>query len=484
MDVFDADGYWLVRSLFERAVAAIYLVAFVNARNQFPALLGENGLTPIGRVLEPTDFRSKPTIFHWHYSDGFLHVVAWTGIVLSAAALLGVPSSGPIWLHVAWWLVLWMLYLSIVNAGGRFYGFGWESMTLEAGFFTAFMGPSHVEPSIIPIILIRWLLFRVEVGAGLIKMRNDPCWRDLTCLYYHYETQPLPNPLSRRFHDLPESVHRASVLFSHFTQLIVPFGLFAPQPIAAVAGALIVFHQLMLIVSGNYAWLNWLTVVLAIPAFSDPVLGFAGPEAALNERPAVYEFLLIGLGLMTLALSVKPTLNFFSRHQRMNFSYNPVHLVSTYGAFGSVTKKRYEVVIEGTDDPSPSEASEWVEYEFKAKPGNPSRTSPQVAPYHLRIDWMMWFLPLSVGVTPNGIVVPGYETWFVRLLSKLLHGDRAVRKLLRTDPFSDHPPEYVRVRFYHYEFSDNAEKRQTGRWWTRRLLGEYLGPVSRENLES
>src|SRR5687768_18559289 len=88
----------------------------------------------------------------------------------------------------------------------------------------------------IVILILRWMLFRVELGAGLIKLRHDRCWRDLTCLYYHYETQPLPNPLSRIFHRFPKPLHRLSVAFSHFVQVIVPFGVFAPQPIASIAG--------------------------------------------------------------------------------------------------------------------------------------------------------------------------------------------------------------------------------------------------------
>ena len=132
------------------------------------------------------------------------------------------------------WLLLWVLYLSIVNVGQTFYAFGWESMLLEAGFFAAFMGPSGMEPSLVPVLALRWMLFRTELGAGLIKLRHDACWRQLTCLDYHYETQPLPNPLSAYFHRLPKAMHRFSVLFSHFVQLVVPFGLFAPQPVAAV----------------------------------------------------------------------------------------------------------------------------------------------------------------------------------------------------------------------------------------------------------
>src|ERR1051326_7202404 len=324
---------WLVRLLFQRFLAAIYVIAFIVVLRQFKPLLGERGLLPVPQFLDRVTFRDAPSLFCWKYSDRVLVIVGWAGVLLSVAALLGISELGPIWLSTATWLVLWFLYLSIVNIGQKFYGFGWESMLLEAGFFTAFMGPSHVRPSLIPILILRWMLFRTEFGAGLIKLRHDSCWRDLTCLYYHYETQPLPNPLSWYFHRLPKSLHRFSVLFSHFVQVVAPFGLFAPQPVAAIAGAFIIVHQLLLIVSGNYSWLNWLTVALGILAFSDSILAAVVPITIPQgaSRPLWFEVVLYVLGAAALALSIKPAINLVSRNQLMNYSYNPFHLINAYG---------------------------------------------------------------------------------------------------------------------------------------------------------
>src|SRR5919108_5762128 len=279
------DGLWLVRLLFQRGLAAIYLIAFLVALKQFPALLGDRGLLPVPGFTQRVGFREAPSLFHWHYSDRLLATVAWLGIALAGLTLLGIPEQGPLWLSMAVWWLLWALYLSIVNVGQTFYAFGWESMLLEAAFFAAFLGPRHLEPSPVPILILRWMLFRVELGAGLIKLRHDPCWWDLTCLFYHYETQPLPNPLSWYFHRMPKLFHKLSVLFSHFVQLIIPFGLFAPQPVASIAGGLIIFHQLWLIISGNYSWLNWLTVILGITAFSDSVLSAVLPIHAAPTMP-------------------------------------------------------------------------------------------------------------------------------------------------------------------------------------------------------
>jgi hypothetical protein len=478
------DGLWLVRLLFQRGLAAIYLVAFLSALNQFRPLLGERGLLPVPRFLERVGFLDAPSVFHFHYSDRFFSAIALSGIVLSAIALFGFSECAPLWLSMAVWLVLWAAYLSIVNVGQRCYSFGWESMLVEAGFFAAFLGPSKIQPSFIPVLLLRWMLFRTELGAGLIKLRHDRCWRDLTCLYYHYETQPLPNPTSWYFHRMPKPLHRFGVLFSHFVQLVVPFGLFAPQPIASISGGLTIFHQAWLVVSGNYSWLNWLTIVLGLSAFSDSVLGRVIPlsPAALVPAPPAYHsamWMLVGL---TLELSIRPVLNLFSPEQAMNLNYNPLHLVNTYGAFGSVTKERFEIVIEGTEDSEPGSAT-WKEYQLKGKPGDPSRRPPQVAPYHLRLDWMLWFLPFSVRMIGGRVLTSGYQTWFLRLTEKLLEADRATLRLFREDPLDGRQPNFVRARFYRYQYTTRAERRQTRAWWKRTLVGEYLPPVSRADLE-
>ena len=180
------------------------------------------------------------------------------------------------------WLALWLLYLSFVNVGQIFYGFGWETLLLEAGFFTIFAGAHTTMPSLWMIWIWRWVLFRLMFGAGLIKLRGDACWRDLTCLDYHFETQPMPNALSWYFHWLPAVVHRAGVVFNHVAELAVPFAYFAPQPIAAIGGLVTIAFQLVLIVSGNLSWLNWLTIVLSIPDTRRSMV-----RVAADRRPAL-----------------------------------------------------------------------------------------------------------------------------------------------------------------------------------------------------
>src|SRR5262249_54745607 len=206
--------------------------------------------------------------------DAAFRSAAWIGVALSLVAVAGVADRAHALVNACLWAALWLLYLSFVNVGQTFYGFGWETLLLESGFLAIFLGSGIATPSVWLNWSCRWLLFRVMFGAGLIKLRGDSCWRDLTCLDYYFETQPMPNPLSWTFHWLPASAHRAGVVINHLAELGVPFAYFAPQPIASIAGLATLAFQLILIVSGNLSWLNWLTIVLCIPTIDDRFLSW------------------------------------------------------------------------------------------------------------------------------------------------------------------------------------------------------------------
>ena len=122
-----------------------------------------------------------------------------------------------------------------------------------------------------------------HAGAGLIKLRGDPCWRDLTCLVFHYETQPNPNPLSWYLHQLPAWFHRLEVLFNHLVELVAPFFVFGPRPARLVAGGLLVLFQVLLILSGNLSFLNWLTLTVCVACLDDGAFRRLLP-GALRER--------------------------------------------------------------------------------------------------------------------------------------------------------------------------------------------------------
>jgi Lipase maturation factor len=494
MPELSAPDGTIARFLLERGIAAIYLIAFVVALRQFPALAGERGLEPAEEFLQLMPrFLNGPSIFRWiGYSDAKLRAVAVLGFAIAGSLLLGIPqadatalaltpdgtdplASGLV-LTMAAWFVLWVLYQSIVNIGGTFYGFGWETLLLEAGFLAIFLGSDGYRPPWPVLLGFAWLAFRVEFGAGLIKLRGDPCWRDLTCMEFHHETQPMPNPLSWLFHHLPRWLHRVEAGGNFVAQLVLPFGLFLPQPIASVAAILMILTQLYLVASGNYAWLNWITIVVLTASLSDSfVAGVAGgpPGRPLEVspfvvQPAWFDGAVLLVALAVVVLSWFPVRNLLSPRQAMNRSFDPFRLVNTYGAFGSVSRVRDEVVIEGSAEEQPTSDSDWLEYGFAGKPGDPTRLPPQVAPYHLRLDWLMWFLPLS----------PRYgDRWFVPFLVRLLEGDRPTLALLARNPFADRPPRWVRARLFRYRFSSWTELRTTGAWWIRTPIGEFMRPI-------
>ncbi|MFB7571215.1 lipase maturation factor family protein [Streptomyces sp. NPDC056165] len=467
MGWFTAPEYWLSRLVFQRALAAVYLVAFLTAALQFRALLGERGMLPIPRFLERVPFARAPSLFHLRYSDQLFAAVAWAGCAVSAALAAGADSLVPLWAGMLLWLVPWALYLSIVNVGQTWYGFGWESLLLETGFLAVFLGNDEVAPPVVVLFLLRWILFRVEFGAGLIKLRGDACWRKLTCLHYHHETQPMPGPLSWFFHHLPGPLHKAEVAANHVTQLIVPFLLFTPQPIATAGAALMIVTQLWLVLSGNFAWLNWITIVLALSA-----VRFPGNAPSVPAAPLWYEVVVVAVAALVVFLSYRPVVNMVSRRQVMNRSFDPLHLVNTYGAFGSVSRVRYEVVVEGTLDEvrdEDDEEADWREYEFRGKPGDPRHWPRQFAPYHLRLDWMMWFAALS----------PAYAgVWFGALVERLLENDRDTLRLLRRSPFTpNEPPRYVRARLFRYHYTTRRQLRATGACWDRTYVRDFLPPT-------
>lgn len=460
---FSDPDYWASRLVFQRMLAAIFLVAFIVAANQFRALLGARGLLPIPAYVKRTSFRRAPSVFHVYYSDTFFSCVAWAGALCSVALLFGVTDSAPVWVSMLVWTVPWVLYQSIVNVGQIWYSFGWESLLLEAGFLAIFLGPADMTPPVPLLWLLLWLLFRVEFGAGMIKMRGDSCWRDLTCLYYHHETQPMPGPFSWYFHHLPKPLHKVEVLASHLTQLVVPFLLFTPQPVASIAAFAVIVTQGWLVLSGNFSWLNVITITLAVSAVDSHVVPVT--RHSLTDPPSWYRIMVLVVTALVLALSYRPARNLVSRKQIMNTSFDQLHLVNTYGAFGGITRKRHEVVIQATEDPEITPETVWHEYEFKGKVGDVRRRPPQVAPYHFRLDWMMWFASLSSFYG---------DTWLQPLAEKLLAADPVTLKLLRHDPFGGRKPTFLRALLFQYRFTTPREHRATGDWWVREPVGRAL----------
>jgi len=416
----EAANYWLSRFLFQRGLALVYLIAYLVALNQFRPLLGEHGLLPVPNFANQVPFIDSPSVFYLFPKDTVFAAAAWGGIALSLLALTGLSGRFSLGISMAIWAALWAIYISFANVGQIFYGYGWETMLLEAGFCAIFLGEGATAPNMIPLWILRWMEFRVMFGAGLIKLRGDSCWRDLTCLDYHYETQPIPNPLSWYFHALPKWALHGGVAFNHFIEIVVPFGYFLPQPFASIAGALTILFQLLLMLSGNLSFLNLLTVVLAIPMFDGRLLAKWISHLSLPVQvPTVHEagrwhkFAVLGYAAVVVLLSIRPAINLVSSRQLMNASFEPLHLVNTYGAFGSIGRTRYEIIVEGSGDPAMLDGS-WRTYEFKGKPGDPMRNAAA---------------DCAIPVAPRlADVVRGYVAVYGGALVRELRGQVAARR--------------------------------------------------------
>jgi hypothetical protein len=475
---------WLARTLVLRALGFIYAVAFVILIAQLEPLIGARGLLPAARYLAAAPSRDawEPTLFSLHASDAFMGGCAWLGLLLALAVMAGVTNA-------ALMAALWGLYLSFVHVGQTWYGYGWEILLLEAGFLAIFLcplagarpfAPTSPPPPLV-VWLYRWLAFRLMLGAGLIKIRGDACWRELSCLDYHYETQPMPSPMSWLLHQAPHGFHAAGVLFNHFVELVVPFAALAPRPYRTIAGVLLCAFQLFLIVSGNLSFLNWLTLAVCLACFDDEALLAVVPRAtrarcrrrlrALARRARPWRsrrYVTGALAVVVAALSLEPVMNMLSPAQAMNRSFEPFHLVNTYGAFGSVGREREEIIIEGTADREPTPATEWREYQLPCKPGDPARRPCLITPYHHRLDWQAWFVP-HYGDPAR------YDPWLYHLLHQLLEGQGAGGELLAVDPFPTAPPRYVRVSLYRYRFTRFGE----AGWWRRERRTTLIEPLGR-----
>ncbi|KAL7857240.1 hypothetical protein SRHO_G00161390 [Serrasalmus rhombeus] len=504
--------YWLTRIVLLRSICFIYFVAFAVAYNQNRALIGQRGLMPcreylrsvkryVGGKIGGAALAYTPSVLwsmQWEDMDANLDNIALAGLALSGFVLLSGRANMVIM------AALWTLYHSIVSVGQLWYSFGWESQLLETGFLGIFLCPlwnleqipRRTPPSFISIWTFRWLIVRIMLGAGLIKIRGDRCWRDLTCMDYHYETQPVPNPISYYLHHSPRWFHCFETLSNHFIELIVPFFTFMGRRMCMINGALQILFQVVLIISGNLSFLNWLTIVPSLACFDDSALEFLfwssgtarrtvlkiqNEDAAGQNPPATARMLIrrvvnVSLGILIAYLSVPVLINLLSSRQVMNTSFDPLRIVNTYGAFGSITKERTEVVFQGTLSADPSgEEVVWEEYEFLCKPGSVNRRPCLISPYHYRLDWLMWFAAFQT-----------YEQneWIIQIAGRLLANDSTVLSLMGHNPFEGREkPRWIRGEHFRYKFTKpGSTSAANGNWWVRKRIGPYFPAVNLEGL--
>jgi predicted DCC family thiol-disulfide oxidoreductase YuxK len=497
--------YFWARRWFLRALGLIYLIAFASLWLQIDGLVGSDGILPIGQFLAtvraqlgPRALSILPTLCWFDSSNAFLHFQCAVGVVISLVLIAGIAPA----LCLA---VLFVFYLSLTIAGQTFLSFQWDILLLEAGFFSIFLAPCQLWPRRISvaaavsaantstdagdtpatteppvsgaaIFLLKFLLFKLMVMSGVVKLTSgDACWWDLTALDYHYWSQPLPTVFGWWADQHPEWFKHFSVAFCLVVEIVVPIFIWAPRRLRLLACALLVFLQLVIALTGNYCFFNLLTIALCLLLIDDASLAVSLREPGMRriatrpQRLSIYAA--AGLIIVTLPLnawliysSFKPDAQPPSLLDRLDGYLERFRIANGYGLFRVMTKDRKEIVIEGS-----SNGIDWLPYEFKWKPGDIMRAPRWCAPHQPRLDWQMWFAAL--GSTRD-------RMWFQGLVYRLLQGKTDVTGLFAGNPFPENPPRYIRATYYRYRFTTAAEHRQTGAWWKRQELGEYLPSVS------
>jgi lipase maturation factor 1 len=491
---------WAVAGgLFPRALAVVYVVAFISLALQITALAGHDGILPAQQYLDVARgqlgmqrFWIMPTIFWWTGAeDATLRAACWGG-----AAVAAVVASG--FLPLPGLALAWVLYLSLCVVCRTFLNFQWDALLLEAGFLALFVAPPGLRcrvpcrpaPPRFALFLIQFLLFRLMFSSGMVKLTSgDPTWWQLRALDVHYFTQPIPWWTAWYAQQLPAWFQTLSCALMFVCELLVPFLIFAPHRSRHAAGAVLLGFQVLIAGTGNFAFFNLLTMALCVVLFDDSawprrlsdrflpsqseltpeVYVEAGPDPHAARRwprwiAAPLVVILVTLSTAAMAARWRVPLPWPKPLVTVIEAVQPFRIVNAYGLFAVMTTTREEIVVEGSDD-----GEHWKAYEFKWKPGDVMRRPPLVAPHQPRVDWQMWFAALSEYRR---------QPWFSNFLARLLQGSPEVLALMARNPFPLHPPMYIRSVLYDYHFTTIEERRATGAWWVREGRGLYSPPQS------
>ena len=520
--------YFWARRWFLRMVGLIYLIAFVSLWVQVDGLVGSNGMSPVSQFLPAVRqqvgsdaYFLLPTLCWFDSSNAFLHFLCGGGVVLSLLLIFGVAPAVSL-------ALLFIFYLSLTIGGQVFFNFQWDVLLLEAGFLSIFLAPWRLWPrdllwrpgpsalarlrrdKAIPttattpvtaspvsragLFLLKFLLFKLMLMSGVVKLTSGDDswgwvnhsfhWSALTALDYHYWSQPLPTIFSWWADKTPEWFKHFSVAFCLVVEIIAPFFMWAPRRPRLVAAGLMIFLQMVIALTGNYCFFNLLTIALCFLLIDDSVVGtdrravrprVAGAPGGRALPDRLCQYAAIAVIVVTFPINAWLIFSAFKPQSRppgrlANFyeQLEAFRIVNGYGLFRVMTKDRSEIVIEGSAD-----GINWAPYEFKWKPGDVKRAPGWCAPHQPRLDWQMWFAALET---------PEQNPWLIGLIVRLLEGSRDVTGLLAHNPFPDKPPSYIRAMFYRYRFTNSKERPQTGAWWKRQELREYLPTISRDQL--
>lgn len=498
-DHIERPSHHLVSGTFLRAMGIIYLIAFVSLWSQIDGLIGSNGILPADQFMQSVRrqveqqhigfdrYRLLPTLCWWSASDTSLGVQCAAGTLIALLVVTGIAPAPCLFL-------LWLIYLSLATVCRVFLGFQWDNLLLETGFLAIFLAPlrflpfgkvsPETPPSRIVLWLLRLLLFKLMFQSGCVKLLSgDLTWRNLSALTMHYETQPLPTWIGWYAHQLPAWAQEWSCFTMFVIELAVPFLFFAPRRLRHCAAAATALLQVAILLTGNYTFFNWLSLALCLVLLDDFALQRAIPRrfrfpSALHtpritpqrwcrwRRGVTVPLAIVAVSVTSLQLlamfALRPSLlePVVAVHQWLA----PLRSFNSYGLFSRMTTTRPEIIIEGSHD-----GIHWRAYEFKYKPGYVKRRPRFVAPHQPRLDWQMWFAALGTWQQ---------NPWMINLTTRLLRASPEVLTLLEKNPFPDNPPRFIRATLYDYRFTSLDERRQTGAWWRRTPVGEYLPPIA------
>jgi lipase maturation factor 1 len=513
-----ASNRLIPRWLFLRALAAIYFSAFYSLIFQVRGLIGPQGILPAHDYLAAIEqsvgglrYWYAPTLLWVSSGSGMLMTICWIGL---AAAVLAFFN---LWPRLSFF-VCFVCFLSFVAAAADFSGYQSDGMLLEAGFISLFFAPSglrpgwgaHSPPSRAALFLLQWEWFRIYFESGMVKLLSgDVQWRHLTAMDEYYQNGPLPTWVGWYMEHLPHWFHVFTAGATLGLELFLVFMLFFPRRVRLICFLIVTPWEIVVILTANYTFLNYLVLSLGILLLDDKFLRrvlparmqppVAAPEISIPEpdpplsispeqeasfaraasrqprgirghlqamRLAITAVLLTWIAYATTAEMLLMPLRGLPLPTAPIRALEPFRIANRYGLFAIMTRGRYEIEFQGSND-----NQTWTAYPFRYKPQALNEAPRIYAPYQPRFDWNLWFA--SLGEWRQNSIVPFTE-------ERLLSNDRDVLALFRGNPFPDAPPKYIRAVLWQYWFTSMQEKRQTGNWWRRQLLGLYAPVLLRQ----
>ena len=498
-------GPWRLwpRWLFLRALGLLFFSAFYSLLFQVRGLIGPDGLLPAGPYLnEVTQYAGSarywyaPTLLWLGSSDRALLAMVWVGIASSLLLVLNVWPR----LTIA---LCEVCFLSFIAGLQAFSSYQSDGMLLEAGFVSLFFAPPGIRPGLgerhppsrASLFLLQWEWLRIYFESGVAKIASgDPEWRHLTAMIDYYQNGPLPTWIAWYAAHLPRWFHVGTAGLTLALELVLIWAFLLPRPFRIALFWLVTPWEIGIILTSNYAFLNYLVLAAGILLLDDDYIGRWLPERmrrATEERrsaataqaaaPGQAQKSFFEWGLTAAGVAVPLfflTWIFYATTAQMAWmlwrdaplptapvvALEPFRIANQFGLFAVMTRGRYEIEFQGSTD-----GETWTPYPFRYKPQDLNAAPRIFAPYQPRFDWNLWFASLD-SWQQNDFVVAAEE--------RLLTNSQDVLALFAGNPFAGAPPLEVRAMIWQYWFTDGADKRQ-GLWWRRESLGLYAPSLVR-----